>query len=49
MNMDNTKLIVSGSNLDVLKKYVEYLCVVCQTGVGSVVPLNNGCTRNVVV
>ena len=34
VNMGNTELIVSGLNFDVLKKYVEYLCVVCQTGVG---------------
>ena len=33
-NMGKTKLIVSGSNLDVLKKSGKYPFGVCQTGVG---------------
>ena len=34
VNMGKTKLMVSGSNLDVLKKSGKYLCGVCQAGVG---------------
>ena len=34
VNMGKTKLMVSGSNFDVLKKSGKYLCGVCQTDVG---------------
>ena len=34
VNMGKTKLMVSGSNLDVLRKCGKYPCGVCQAGVG---------------
>ena len=34
VNMGKTKLMVSGSNLDVLRKSGKYPCGVCQAGVG---------------
>ena len=34
VNMGKTKLMVSGSDLDVLKKSAKYPCGVCQAGVG---------------
>ena len=34
VNMGKTKLMVSGSNLDVLRKSGKYSCGVCQAGVG---------------
>ena len=33
-NMGKTKIMVSGINLDVLKKSGKHPCGVCQTGVG---------------
>ena len=34
VSMGKTKLMVSGSNLDVLRKSGKYSCGVCQAGVG---------------
>ena len=52
VNMGKTKVLVSGHNLNVMKKSGKYPCGVCLTGVGANsfaagVPL--GCTRSVVV
>ena len=44
VNMDKTKLIVSGSNLDVLRKSEKYPCGVCQAGV-SRNAIQCGCCR----
>ena len=35
VNMAKTKVVVSGHNLNVLKKSIKYPCVVCLTGVGT--------------
>ena len=35
VNMGNTKVMVSGLDLDLLKKFGKYPCSVCQRGVGS--------------
>ena len=45
LNMGKTKLMVSGSNLDVLKKPKKYLCGVCQTGVGKNAIYCGGCRQ----
>ena len=45
VNMGKTKLIVSGSNLDVLKKSGKHSCVVCQAGVGKNAIQCGGCRQ----
>ena len=44
-NMSKTKLMVSSSNLDVLKKSGKYPCGVCQTGVGKNAIYCGGCRQ----
>ncbi|MEW8547728.1 MAG: hypothetical protein AB2693_29825, partial [Candidatus Thiodiazotropha sp.] len=43
VNMGKTKIIVSGLNLDLLRKSGKYPCGVCQTGVGSNSIFSGGC------
>ena len=45
VNMAKTKLMVSGSNLDVLKKFGNYPCGVCQAGVGRNAIQLGGCRQ----
>ncbi|MES9950323.1 MAG: reverse transcriptase domain-containing protein, partial [Candidatus Thiodiazotropha sp.] len=45
VNMGKTKVMVSGLNLDVLKKSGKHPCGVCQTGVGSNAICCGGCDR----
>ena len=46
MNMGKTKILVSGINLDSMKKKSgKDPCAVCQTGVGSNALFNGGCKR----
>ena len=45
VNMVKTKLMVFGSNLDVLKKFGKYPCGVCQTGVGRNTIQCRGCRQ----
>ena len=46
VNMGKTKIMESGINLDVLKKYGNYPCGVCLTGVSSTnAILCGGCER----
>ena len=46
MNMGKTKIMVSGLDLDLLKKSGKDPCVVCQKGVGSNAILSRGgCLR----
>ena len=43
VNMGKTKIMVSGMNLDLLKKAGKDPCGVCQTGVGSNAIFCDGC------
>ena len=45
VNMGKTKLMVSGSNLDVLRKSGKYPCGVCQAGVGRNAIQCGGCRQ----
>ena len=45
VNMGKTKLMVSGSNLDVLKKSGKYPCGACQAGVGRNAVQCGGCRQ----
>ena len=45
VNMGKTKLMVSGLNLDVLRKSGKYPCGVCQTGVGRNAIQGGGCRQ----
>ena len=45
VNIGKTKLMVSGSNLDVLKKSRKYTCGVCQAGVGRNAIQCGGCRQ----
>ena len=45
VNMGKTKLMVSGSNLDALRKSGKYLCGVCQAGVGRKAIQCGGCRQ----
>ena len=45
VNMGETKLMVSGSNLDVLRKSGKYPCGVCQAGVGRNAIQCGGCRQ----
>ena len=45
VNMGKTKLMVSGSNLDVLRKSGKYSCGVCQAGVGRNAIQCGGCRQ----
>ena len=45
VKMAKTKLMVSGSNLDVLRKSGKYLCGVCQAGVGRNAIQCGGCRQ----
>ena len=47
VNMGKTKLMVSGSNLDVLKKSRKYPCSVCQAGVSRNAIQCRGCRQRV--
>ena len=47
VNMGETKLMVSGSNLDVLKKSGKYPCGVCQAGMGRNAIQCGGCRQRV--
>ena len=45
VNMGKTKLIISGSNLDVLRKSGKYPCGVCQARVGRNAIQCGGCKQ----
>ena len=45
VNMSKTKLMVSGSNLDVLRKSGKYPCDVCQAGMGKNAIQCGGCRQ----
>ena len=45
VNMAKTKLMVSGSNLDVLRKSGKYPCGVCQAGMGRNAIQCEGCRQ----
>ena len=45
VNMGKTKLMVSGSNLDALRKSGKYFCGVCQVGVGKNAIQCGGCRQ----